>query len=65
MLQQNRQITFRKLSEDLNSSKITCHKFVREDLGKRKLNTRLAPRSLSQEQKDNHSEICADLLEGN
>jgi DeoR/GlpR family transcriptional regulator of sugar metabolism len=65
MLQQNSQITFRKLSEDLNISKMACHKFVRKDLGKRKLNTRLAPRSLTQEQKDNHSKICADFLEGN
>jgi hypothetical protein len=64
MLQQHRQITFRKLSKDLNISKKACHKIMREDLGKIKLNTRLAQRDLTQEQKDHRSTICADLLEG-
>jgi len=64
MLQQNLQITFRMLSEDLNISKMACHKILRENLGKRKLNTRHVPRSLTQGQKESRSTICADLLEG-
>jgi hypothetical protein len=64
LLQQNRQITIRMLSEDLNINKMACHKILFEDLGKRKLSTRLVQRSLPQGQKENYSTIWADLLEG-
>jgi len=64
MLQQNPQIPFRILSEDLSISKMACHKILFENLGKRKLNTRHVLRSLIHGQKESRSTICADLLEG-
>jgi hypothetical protein len=52
------------LSEDLNNSKMACNKILREDLGKRKLNNRLVPRSLTQQQKGNRSKIWVDFWTG-
>ena len=52
------------LSEDLNISKMACHKILREDLGRRKLENRLVRRSLTRQEKVNRSKIWADLLEG-
>lgn len=42
-------------------SKTVCHEILTEDVGKRKLNARLVTRSPNEEQKEDRSEICADL----
>ena len=49
------------LSEEMSMSKTVCHEILTKDLGKRKLNARLVTRSPNEEQKEDRSEICADL----
>jgi hypothetical protein len=61
MFCKNRQITARMLSEEMSMSKTVCHEILTEDLGKRKLNARLVTRSPNEEQKEDRSEICANL----
>jgi hypothetical protein len=62
LLPQNRQITVRMLSEELNTGKISCHDILCKDTGKRKLNARLIPYSLTQQKKEDSSSICVNLL---
>jgi hypothetical protein len=50
------------LSEELNISETSCHEILHEDLGKKKLNARLIPYSLTKQQKEDCSAICATLL---
>ncbi|KAH7965852.1 hypothetical protein HPB49_011446 [Dermacentor silvarum] len=50
------------LSDALDISKTTCQQILRENLGKRKLNARIEPHSLTQDQKDTRASVCADLL---
>jgi hypothetical protein len=50
------------LADALTISKLTCHQILREDLGKRKLNARLVPHTLTQDQKEMRTSICANLL---
>jgi hypothetical protein len=50
------------LADALNIGKSTCHQILREDLGKRKVNARLVPHALTQDQNEMRASICADLL---
>jgi len=43
MPREDRTATVRRLADALHINKSTCHQILREDLGKRKLNTRLVP----------------------
>ncbi|XP_050040395.1 protein GVQW3-like [Dermacentor andersoni] len=60
--QQDCTITVRMLSDALDISKTTCHQILRETLGKRKLNARLLPHSLTEDQKDTLASVSAKLL---
>ncbi|XP_037529103.1 zinc finger protein OZF-like [Rhipicephalus sanguineus] len=62
IVQQDRTITVCTLSNALDISMTTCHQILHENLGKRKLNTRLVPHSLTQDQKDARASVSADLL---
>jgi AraC-like DNA-binding protein len=62
MVREDRSVTVRMLADYLNISKSTCHQILREDFGKRKLNARLVPHALTQDQKEMRASICADLL---
>jgi hypothetical protein len=62
MVREDRNVTLRMLADALNISNSTCHQNLREDLGKRKLNARLVPHSLTQDQKEMRASICADFL---
>jgi hypothetical protein len=46
------------MSQELNISKMACNEILHEDLGKRKLNARIM-----QEQKEDCSASCSNLLE--
>ena len=50
------------LADALHINKSTCNQIQREDLGKRKLNAKLVPHALTQDQKEVWASICADLL---
>jgi hypothetical protein len=54
-------VTVRMLADALNINKSTCRQIL-QDLGKRKLNTRLAPHALTQDKKEMRASICDDLL---
>jgi ribosomal protein S25 len=45
-------VTVRILADALNISKSTCHQILQEDLSKQKLNARLVPHALIQDQKE-------------
>jgi len=62
MIREDRTVTVRMLADALHISKSTCHQILREDLGKWKLNARLVPHALTQDQKEVRASICAHLL---
>jgi ribosomal protein S25 len=63
MLREGRTVTVRVLADALNISKSTCHKILREDLGKRNsVPGSSRTHSLTQYQKEARVSICADLL---
>ncbi|XP_035225736.1 protein GVQW3-like [Stegodyphus dumicola] len=62
LLQEDRCVTVRRISEELNLNRDFYHKILREDLGKRKLNARIVPHSLTDEQKEERRRISAKLL---
>ena len=63
MIREDRTLTVRMLADALRINKLTCHQILREDLGKRKLNARLVPHALTQDQKEVRASICAELLQ--
>ena len=62
MIREERMVTVLMLADALHINKSTCHQILREDLGKQKLNARLVPHALTQDQKEVRASICADLL---
>ena len=52
MIREDLTVTLRVLADALHISKSTCHQILREELGKRKLNARLVPHALTQNQKE-------------
>ena len=52
MIREDRTFTVRMLADALHLNKSTCHPILQEDLGKRKLNARLVPHALTQDQKE-------------
>ena len=62
IIREDRTVTVRMLPDALHINKSTCHQTLREDFGKRKLNARLVPHALTQDQKEVRASICADLL---
>jgi len=62
MIREDHTVTVRMLADALFINKSTCHQILREDLGKRKLNARLDPHALTQDQKEVRASICAALL---
>jgi len=62
MIREDHTVTVRMLADALHINKSTCHQILWEDLGKRKLNARLVPQALTQDQKEVRASICADLL---
>ncbi|XP_054928127.1 protein GVQW3-like [Dermacentor andersoni] len=62
IVQQDRTITLRMLSDALDISKTTCQQILRENLRKRKLNARHVPHSVTQDQKDTRASVSADLF---
>jgi len=62
MIREDHTVTVRMLADALHINKSTCHQILREDLGERKLNARLVPHALTQDQKQVRASICADLL---
>ncbi|KFM56714.1 hypothetical protein X975_25834, partial [Stegodyphus mimosarum] len=62
LLQENRRVTVRMISEELNLNRDVYRKILREDLGKRKLNAKTVPRSLTDEQKEERRRISVELL---
>jgi len=61
MIKEDRTVTVRVLADALHINKSTCHQIL-QDLGKRKLNARLVPHALTQDQKEVRASNCADLL---
>jgi AraC-like DNA-binding protein len=62
MIREDAIVPVRTLADALHISKSTCHQILREELGKRKLNSRLVPHALTRDQKEVRASICADLL---
>jgi len=62
MIREGRTVAVRMLADAPHINKWTCHQILREDLDKRKLNARLVPHTLTQDQKEVRASICADLL---
>ena len=62
LIREDRTVTVRMLADALHINMSTCHQILQEDLGKRKLNARLVPHALTQDQKEVRASICADLL---
>jgi len=62
MIREDCTVTVRMLADALRINKSNCHQILRKDLGKRKLNTRLVPHALTQDQNEVRTSICADLL---
>ena len=62
MIREDRTVRVHMLADVLRISKSTCHRILREDLSKQKLNARLVPHALAQDQKEVRASICADWL---
>jgi [histone H3]-lysine36 N-dimethyltransferase SETMAR len=63
ILQKNKSITLRMLSEEMGISKDTCHNIIKINLNKKKLCSKFVPKNLTEEQKQVRVETCQDLLE--
>ncbi|KAJ4444890.1 hypothetical protein ANN_06688 [Periplaneta americana] len=62
MLAQDRRLTLRLISEELDISKDTVHTIIRDDLGKRKICSRFVPHKLTDEQKAKRVETSGDFI---
>ncbi|GFS82629.1 protein GVQW3 [Trichonephila clavipes] len=63
LLNTDRRLSVRIISEQLRMDKIVVHKIIREDLEMRKICTKLVPKVLTDVQKQNCEAISKDLLE--
>ena len=62
LLLQNRHLSLRMLTDEVNIGKDTVRKIVVEDVRKRKICSRFLPHSLTPEQKDRRIAACRDLI---
>jgi len=62
LLTEDRRTTLQVIADRLNIGKETVHRIVTEDLGKRKICSRLVPHALTTEQKQERVVYCQDLL---
>jgi hypothetical protein len=51
------------IADEFNMSKETVRKILVQDLGMRKLEVKLMPQNLTEEQKDRHLTLCVDFPE--
>jgi hypothetical protein len=62
-VQSDRWLTCRMIADELNMSKKTVREILVHDLGIRKLEAKLMPQNLMDEQKDRHLTLCMDFPE--
>ena len=62
MLRSDRKISVRAIAEKLNMNRETVRQTVKEDLGMRKISTKMVPRILTHDQKQLRLHISSDLL---
>jgi len=62
MLKEDRCLTIRHVAETIDIHAITLYGIVSDDLGMKKVSARWVPRMLTDEQQQNHVDVCTDLL---
>ena len=63
IVRQNRRLTVRSITEQVNIYRETVRKILTEDLHIRKVCAKMVPKELTEEQKQRRVTICQDLLE--
>ena len=63
LLARDRRLTVRMIAEELGVGRESAHLIVTEDLGKRKLCSRLVPHTLTPEQMQHRLDACGDLID--
>jgi len=62
MLKEDRHLTIRHIAQTTDIHATTIYRIVSDDLGMKKVSARWVPRMLMDELKQNHVNICTDLL---
>ncbi|XP_066258179.1 histone-lysine N-methyltransferase SETMAR-like [Euwallacea similis] len=63
LVRSDRRLTVRMIGQELNLTHTTVHQILTNELGMRKICSKMVPKNLSQNQKDIRKERCLDLLE--
>jgi hypothetical protein len=63
ILDRDRRLNVRLIAEDVGLPKTDVHRIITEDLHMRKICTKLVPKNLSDEQKDNRVLVSRELLD--
>ena len=63
IVRENRRLTVRSIAEQVNINRETVRKILTEDLDMRKVCAKMAPKELTEEEKQRRVTICQDLLE--
>ena len=62
LLRSDKKLGVRVIAEDLNMGRETLRQIVKEDVGMRKISTKMVPRILTHDQKQRRLHISSDLL---
>ena len=62
LVHSDRRLGVRVIAEELNMNRETVRQIVKEDLGMRKISTKMVPRILTHDQKQRRRHISSDLL---
>ena len=63
LVMSDHRLTLRMISSELNLNWFTIHKILTQDLDMRNGCTKMVPKNLTTEQKDNRRDECLDLLD--
>ena len=58
----DRRLMLRMISSELNLNRFTIHQILTQDLGMRKVCTKMVPKNFTTEQKATQRDVCLDLL---
>jgi len=63
IVRENRRLTVRSITEQVNIDRVTVREILTENLNMRKVCAKMVPKELTKEQKQKRVTICQDLLE--
>jgi len=63
LVREDRRLTLRMISSELNLNRFTVHQILTQDLDMRKVCAKMVPKNLKTEQKASRWDVCLDLLD--